>query len=120
MSTILMVFQNRRTEMNEQETCRYHLFDLSSDLKMLKQLLREKEVGFPTPPDEDAEVDLIIWTAEEHLRYLAHALGLDPTFPAPAEIQHWVAAGYPLGEGRMTDEEYKKRKTELKIASLFS
>ena len=100
-----------QTEMTANETLRWELFDLSNDLKMLKQLLREEEVGFPTPPDENVPVDLIIETAEEHLRYLAISLGLDHECPAPNR-EH-LADCYPLGEGRMTEEEYKNRKARV-------
>ena len=90
----------------DNETIRWHLFDLSSDLKMLKQLFREQEVGFPTPEDEIAPMQLRIETAEEHLSYLAIELACDPQCAPP----HPMHPLYPLGEGRMSDEEYEQRK----------
>jgi hypothetical protein len=67
----------------DNETIRWHLFDLSSDFKMLKQLFREREVGFPTPEYEIAPMQVRIEGAEEHLSYLAMELGCDPQCPPP-------------------------------------
>jgi hypothetical protein len=82
-----------------------HLYDLACDLKMLKQLLREWEVGFPTPAEENVHPQSLIATAQEHLDYLCRHLDCFPALPS-----HSVADCYPLGEGRMTEEEYKRRK----------
>jgi hypothetical protein len=87
------------------ETIRWQLFDLSSDIKMLKQLFREQEVEFPTPEDELVPMRRIEGM-EEHLSYLATELGCDPQCPAPQPMHPL----YPLGEGRMSDEEYERRK----------
>jgi hypothetical protein len=86
------------------ETIRWHLFDLSSDFKMLKQLFREQEVGFPTPEDEIVPVRSRIETAEEHLSYLAMELGCDPEC-RPPQPMHPL---YPLGEGRMPIQDIKE------------
>jgi hypothetical protein len=43
---------------------------------------------------------------ETHLGYLATELGCDPACPPPKEMHPL----YPLGEGRMSDEEYEQRK----------
>jgi hypothetical protein len=90
----------------DNKTIRWHLFDLSNDFKMLKQLFREQEVGFPTPEDEIVPVQRRIETAEEHLSYLAMELGCDPQCPPPQPMHPL----YPLGEGRMSDAEYEQRK----------
>jgi hypothetical protein len=71
---------------------------------MLAQLFKEREVGFPTPEDENVSPLAIIETTEEHLGYLANELGLDPLCPAPSR-EH-LAECYPLGIGRMSDEEH--------------
>jgi hypothetical protein len=96
------------------ETLRWRLFDLACDLKMLMQLHIEQEVGFPTPEDEDVPPILIIETAEEHLRYLAVELGLDPSCPAPSR-EH-LGDDYPLGEGRLSKTEYEDRRGKLPTA----
>jgi hypothetical protein len=75
---------------------------------MLEQLLKEKEVGFPTPQDEEVPLLMIIETAEEHLGYLASRLGQDPSCPPPKEMHPL----YPYGEGRMSEEEYEQRRSK--------
>src|SRR5437763_16130922 len=81
-----------------------HLFDLACDIRMLRQLLREQEVGFPTPEDEAVNWESIVWTMREHLTYLALTINSDPRCPAPCSTGPF----YPLGEGRMSDEEFKQ------------
>jgi hypothetical protein len=98
-----------QSEAQTKEHIRWCLFDLGSDLKMLAQLLKEKEVGFPTPEDENLSPLMIIETAVEHLRYLASAVGQDDTCPPPKEMHPL----YPLGEGRMSKEEYEDRRGKL-------
>src|ERR1700722_2072558 len=90
----------------DNEKIRWHLFDLSSDFKMLKQLFREQEVGFPIPEYEIAPMQVRIETMEIHLADLAGELGCDPQCPPPQPMHPL----YPLGEGRMSDEEYEQRK----------
>jgi hypothetical protein len=93
----------------DNETIRWHLFDLSSDLKMLKQLFREQEAGFPTPEYEVAPMQVRIKTMEIHLADLARELGCDPQCPPPQPMHPL----YPLGEGRMSDAEYEQRKKNV-------
>jgi hypothetical protein len=90
----------------DNENIRWHLFDLSSDFKMLKQLFREQKVGFPTPENEIVPMRWRIETMETHLDYLATELGCDPKCPPPKPMHPL----YPLGEGRMSDAEYEQRK----------
>jgi hypothetical protein len=102
--------------MRNQQKVEWDLFDLNNDLKMIKQLLREREVGFPTPAEEDHDPLEIVETAFEHMRYLCNTLALDESCPPP-EPEHF-ATPYPLGNGRMSDEEYKKRKGNRSAAMM--
>jgi hypothetical protein len=77
---------------------------------MLRQLLREQEVGFPTPEDEAVDWESIVWTMREHLTYLALTINFDPRCPAPC----CTGPFYPLGENRMSDEEFKQRRDPSK------
>jgi hypothetical protein len=93
-----------------QQKVELDLFDLSNDLKMLKQLLREREVGFPTPAEQARNPLEIVETAFEHMQYLFTSLEIDESCPQ-AEPGHFAPC-YPLGEGRMSEEEYKRRKLQ--------
>jgi hypothetical protein len=94
--------------MKMNENTQWYMFDLNNDLKMLQQLLREKEMGFPTPEEEDCNPLGLVETAFEHMRYLCASLEIDESCPPP-EPGHFARC-YPLGEGRMSEEDYKRRK----------